>query len=73
VLRSEIERDLILKLKQEHYARWLDDPLPALAGRTPREAIRTAAGREQVEDLLRGIENSRERGRKQGEAAYDFS
>ena len=34
----------------------MDEKLPALRGKTPREAARTAAGREKVEALIRDIE-----------------
>jgi hypothetical protein len=39
-----------------HYEAWMDEKLPALQGKTPREAVRTAAGREKVEALIRDIE-----------------
>ncbi len=39
-----------------HYEKWIDEKLPALAGRTPREAMRSKAGREQVETLVQQIE-----------------
>ncbi len=44
-------------VKERHYADWLDHPLPALGGRTPREAARTKAGRAQVDVPLKEIEN----------------
>ena len=37
----------------EHYMAWLDMRLPALGGRTPREACRTASGRQKVAMLIR--------------------
>jgi len=43
------------EMLEGHYMRWLDMPLPALAGRTPRETCRTAAGREQVAAMIRTI------------------
>jgi hypothetical protein len=39
-----VERELLLNLKTEHYERWVDEPLPALDGRTPREAARPKPG-----------------------------
>lgn len=38
-----------------HYGGWPDEPLPALGGKTPRQAIKTKGGREQVERILREI------------------
>jgi hypothetical protein len=69
----EIQRETILAMKDKHYAGWVDEQLPALEGRTPREAARTEAGRRLLEDLLRLMENGEERERRQGRPAYDFS
>lgn len=40
------------------YRTWPDEPLPALGGRTPRQAVRDAAGRRAVVELLRTFEAS---------------
>lgn len=56
----EVEQ-LLLEFKQRHYADWLDEPIPALGGKTPREAVRTAAGRARVDVLLKEIENTEQR------------
>ena len=69
----EIERKLIEKVKSEHYARWVDEPLPALNGQTPRQAVKSEVGRRAVEELLRGLENREERERREGRAAFDCS
>jgi len=39
-----------------HYRSWPDEQLPALGGRSPREAVRDAEGREAVQALLRQFE-----------------
>jgi len=39
-------------------ADWPDQPLPALGGKTPRDAARTRRGRAQVDLLLRQFEHS---------------
>jgi hypothetical protein len=52
---------LLLELQQRHYADWLDQPLPALRGKTPREAARTAQGRSAVDVLLKDMENREQR------------
>lgn len=61
------------KYKDEHYGQWPDKPLPALGGKTPREAMRARSGREQVRDLVKSMENAEERNRQAGEPWYDFS
>lgn len=51
-------RALVGQYLQDHYRRWLDAPLPALDGKTPRNAARTRQGRVQVDALLEDIEHS---------------
>jgi hypothetical protein len=69
----EIANPLIEQMLDRHYSTWPDTPLPALGGKTPREAVRTAEGRRQVENLLLDFENQSEHDRRAGRPAYDFS
>ena len=48
---------IIQEYKSKHYVDWVDHPLPALHGKSPREAVRTKAGRAQVDLLLKEHEN----------------
>ena len=57
--------------KQRHYGEWTDHPIPALQGKTPREAIRPAQGRTAVEVLLKDFENREQR--SPPEARFDFA
>jgi hypothetical protein len=70
---SEAEREALLGWKTAHYQKWPDDPLPALGGKTARQAVRNAGGRTAVRDLLRMMENGEEKERKSGRPAYDFN
>jgi hypothetical protein len=72
-LPPEAERQLLEDFYTRHYARWPDTPLPALGGRTPRDAVRTPDGREKVIALLKDFENADERSRRAGKYVYDFS
>jgi hypothetical protein len=69
----EVRQRLITEFMERHFAKWLDMELPALAGRTPREAVKTAAGRRKVSALLRDFQNNEEHKRKEGEPYYDIS
>ncbi len=61
---------VLLELKQRHYADWADEPLPALGGKTPRQAVRTPAGRRKIDLLLKEMENHEQRA---GDSApFDF-
>ncbi|HID22435.1 MAG TPA: DUF2384 domain-containing protein, partial [Planctomycetaceae bacterium] len=59
------------EFKEQYYARWLDLPVPALDGMTPRDAARTKQGRRQVDVLLKEMENRECRLPK--EERFDFS
>jgi len=69
----ELEEPAYLKYKEEHYRPWPDTPLPYLDGKTPREAVRNAAGRRRVADLIRMLENGEERNRREKGFGYDVS
>jgi hypothetical protein len=58
---------------EDHYAKWPDLKLPALDGKTPRQAVKNAAGKRKVAELLKQIENTEAHKRKAGEYAYDVS
>lgn len=49
------------QLMRRHYANWCDEPIPALGGRTPRQAMTTPAGLERVKGLLREYEHGEAR------------
>jgi hypothetical protein len=70
---AEVEREIILQMKAKHYATWADDPLPALGGKTARQAVQTKSGRKAVLDLIRNMENGEARRAKGGELAFDFT
>ncbi len=55
--RSAEGDQLLLAVKAKHYADWIDQPIPALGNETPRAAVRTKAGRQQVDLLLKEGEN----------------
>ena len=45
-------------MAKSHWDRWFDEPIPALEHKTPREAAKTADGRERLEALLLQYERS---------------
>ncbi len=63
--------EAIREFKSRHYQDWVDRPLPALQGKTPREALRTPQGRASVEVLLKDLENHE--GRQPAEARFDVA
>jgi hypothetical protein len=52
------EQAVMAEALRAYYARWPDTPVPALSGKTPRQAVKTRAGKRKVEQLLCEIEKS---------------
>ena len=65
--RPEVQAE-VHDMLARYYAAWADEPIPALQGKTPRAAVRTAAGREKVDALIKEIERM-----GVGMAGYDES
>lgn len=68
----EAAAEIVQAFYERHYRGWLDEPLPALDGRTPREAARLKSARPRVIALLKDMENGSARERLAGRPAYDF-
>ena len=65
----------VAEVVKRSYARWADEPIPALNGQTPRQAIASAAGLERVKGLLRSYEDgeAQQAARQgRGEISYQF-
>ena len=63
---------LLAEFKRSHYRGWLDVPLPALGGRTPRHAARLKTVRPRLIDLLKELESHETRAATSESPAYDF-
>jgi hypothetical protein len=51
-LSDPVLRQALAEFIADHERRWLDESIPALGGRTPRDAAGDPIGREQLEQLL---------------------
>ena len=67
---SPEQQRLVAEFKERHYAAWLDQPLPALNQKTPRQCVGTAAGRAAVDLLLKDMEHMEQRAPG---ASFDFT
>ncbi|GAN55825.1 hypothetical protein [Tanticharoenia sakaeratensis] len=74
-LSPEDEARLVGEVMERHYRQVLDEAVPALGDVTPRQAARTAAGRENLVAWLKSLENNAARvgDGQRGMAAYDFT
>ena len=69
----EPQHQAIEQVLHRHYANWSDEAIPALGGRTPRQAITTPAGLERVKGLLREYEEGeRQQSAAQGRPAVSY-
>lgn len=59
-LPPEVEQEIVGKYLARHYQRWLDEKIPALDDRTPRQTAKTREGRLRVARLLTEIEEGSE-------------
>ena len=70
----DIAGPLLQKLLDDHYRKCLNQPISILDGKTPRQAIRSKKGRDQVVAWLKYLENGAARqARDDPSAAYDFT
>jgi hypothetical protein len=60
-LTREQKTEIFENLHRQMYAKWADEPIPFLNGKTPRQAIRSKAGRIEVVELLRTYETGEKR------------
>ena len=68
---KRVEREVTQRYMDSHYREWLDERIPALGGKTPREAARDFEGREQLVALLKELENRGTRRAKDTGVGYD--
>ena len=50
--QSAEARAIEQEMRRRHWEEWLDTRVPALGNKTPRQAAKTASGRERLEGLL---------------------
>jgi hypothetical protein len=72
-LPPEAIAQAIEQVLHRRYANWADKTIPALGGRSPRQAIVTPAGLERVKGLLREYEDGeRQQSAAQGRPAVSY-
>lgn len=72
---SSMTTELMQQILRTQYRTWADDRIPALGGKTPRQAVRTREGREDVIGLLKLYEQGEERAARRdgrGPASFQF-
>ncbi len=68
----EIEAMIIQNTMDQHYRQCLDEAIPALDNKTPRQCVRSKKGRDKVIEWLKHLENNElRRAASQGQEPYD--
>ena len=69
-----IEAEIVHITLDQHYRQCLDEPIPALDNKTPRQCARTKTGRNKVIEWLKRLENNElHRAAQAGQEPYDTS
>lgn len=72
-LPPEAAAQAVEEYYQRHYRGWLDEAIPALDGKTPRQAARSAPLRPRILELLKDLENMYQRSLEMGQHGFDPS
>lgn len=65
--------EILRNFLENYYQRWVDDPVPALSGRSPRQACGTGEGRAQVIELLKYMENVEAKKKQAGQPHFEVN
>lgn len=68
---DEVKQAVMSRFLSRYCEEWIHNAIPALDGKSPLEMVRLPGGRERVEQLLKEIENSEERKKREGEIYVD--
>ena len=72
IIDPEIAAEIIYNTLDQHYRQCLNEPIPALDNKTPRQCTRSKKGREKVIEWLKHLENNElRRAASQGQEPYD--
>lgn len=70
---AEAAESVRMAYLERYYRAWVDQPVPLLDGRTPRQAAGLKTQRHKVVDLIKGLENLEAHRARTGVAPYDCS
>jgi hypothetical protein len=72
ILLAEMQR-IVGEMMDRQYRQVLDEPVPALGNKTPRQMAKTKAGRIKVTEWLKYIENMTAKSGNEQMAEYSFA
>jgi hypothetical protein len=74
---SSLPAELLSRLHREfmdrHYRTWVDEPVPGLGNKTPRESVVSVGGRSRVADIIREAERVEALRQRDDGYSYDLS
>ncbi|MCL6477742.1 MAG: MbcA/ParS/Xre antitoxin family protein [Peptococcaceae bacterium] len=72
-ISSRIAQRITDLFLDDYYEKWINQPVQALGGKTPRESCKTVHGRAKVEEILKKLEIMEQNRIKKGEPHYDIN
>ena len=70
----QVEAEIVHHTLDQHYQKCLDEPIPVLDNRTPRQCVQSKTGRKKVIEWLKMLEhNELHRAAETGQEPYDSS
>lgn len=72
-LSAHIAQRITDSFLDDFYEQWIHQGIPALEGKSPLQAVQSATGRAQVEELLRELEKIEKIRARRGEPHYDIN
>lgn len=69
----EVQQQIYSQFMQKHCEKWLNEKIPALDGKTPKQAVQSTDGMRRVAELLKSFENIEAHNKKDGRPFYDLS
>ncbi|MFZ5633016.1 MAG: antitoxin Xre/MbcA/ParS toxin-binding domain-containing protein [Bacillota bacterium] len=72
-MSSRIAQRITDMFLDDYYEKWINQPVQALDGKTPRESCKTVHGRAKVEEILKKLERMEKSRIKKGEPHYDIN
>ncbi len=71
-VKDEVSRAMPASVMQKYMLAWPDTEIPALGGKSPREAMKTTTGREKVIEIIKNMENAEARKKKADKPFIDL-
>ncbi|MFH1436059.1 MAG: SEC-C metal-binding domain-containing protein [Pseudomonadota bacterium] len=70
---EHLPQDEYTEFMKRNYEKWLNEKIPSLEGKTPREAVHTKTGKQKVVELVKNVETIEKYNKLDGRPHFDVS